>query len=271
MKMRATIWLSAILVGLLLVAADVTGPGSHGPAGAAAQGQALLVDSDFEANENGQALRSREDPQGWYESRRDGKEGRLLLKLSTKKVGGNATHKAMIKASPEFNTYVSQALSSSQTGSLALQWDLYVKEILPPFNRSAFQMLGDSSVKGRGPNGNGAERFVFLGFMNAEQEGKMNLFALEGYAVDEGAGRGWDDRTVLIEGLDLKHWYTVRVDVNIAEGFYEVSLPGVHDTPIRVKAYKTKKSPIPEEVTHVSFASWNDGPGTFYVDNVRQP
>ena len=24
----------------------------------------------------------------------------------------------------------------------------------------------------------------------------------------------------------------------------------------------------PEQITHLSFASWNDGPGTFYVDNV---
>ena len=25
----------------------------------------------------------------------------------------------------------------------------------------------------------------------------------------------------------------------------------------------------PSKLTHVSFASWNDGPGTFYIDNVR--
>lgn len=266
MKTRATIWLSAILAGLALVAADVTGPGSHGPAGAAAQGQALLVDGDFEANENGQALRSREDPQGWYESRGDGKDGRLQLKLSTKKVGDNTTNKAMVKASPEFNTYVSQKLSAPQTGTFSLQWDLYVKEIFPPYNRSAFQMIGNTSVKGRGPNATGRERFVFLGFMNAEQEGKINLFAFEG-----GQGGNWDDRTVLIRDLDIEHWYTVRVDVDVAGEFYEVSLPGVSDAPIRVNAHKTKKSPIPEEVTHVSFASWNDGPGTFYVDNVRRP
>ena len=33
--------------------------------------------------------------QDWYESRRDGKEGRALLKLSTKDIGGNATRKAV--------------------------------------------------------------------------------------------------------------------------------------------------------------------------------
>jgi len=84
-------------------------------------GGPLILDGGFEQNQSGKQLRSREEPQGWYESRGDGKDGRLLLSLSTKKVGGNATHKAMIKASPSFNTYLSQRFSEPQSGRVALR------------------------------------------------------------------------------------------------------------------------------------------------------
>jgi len=233
-------------------------------ASASAQGT-LVVDGDFEQNEKGQQLRAKEDPRGWYESRKDGKAARLLLKLSKKSVGGNKTTKAMIKASPEYNTYLSQAFAQPISDHLEMQWDVYVKEIFPPYNRSAFQILGDSSIKGRGPNATGRERFVFLGFENIPgSDSKINLFAFEG-----GVDVEWDKKTLLVENLDLKHWYTVKVVLDVKAGFYHVSMPGVSDKPVKLKAFKTKKHPIPEEITHVSFASWNDGPGTFYIDNVR--
>ncbi|MFC1572379.1 hypothetical protein ACFL6M_02160 [Candidatus Eisenbacteria bacterium] len=224
----------------------------------------LLVDGDFESNETGKQLRAREEPQGWYESRRDGSEGRLLLKLSTKKVGRNESRKAMIKASPQFNTYLSQRLAAPQEGRLSISWDVYVREILPPYNRSAFQMIGNASVKGRGPNGAGAERFVFLGFENAEKPGKINLFAFEG-----GPDQEWDTRTLVASDLDLKRWHTIAVDVDVEKQTYSVSIQGVSEAPVQVRAFKSKKKPVPKVLTHVSFASWNDGPGTFYVDNVR--
>ncbi len=224
----------------------------------------LLVDGDFESNETGKQLRKREEPQGWYESRKDTKEGSKLLKLSTKKIGRNATKKAMIKASPQFNTYLSQRLAESQDGRFSLMWDIYVRQILPPYNRSAFQMLGNDSVRKRGPNATGAERFVFLAFENAAVAGKINLFAFEG-------GEQWDKRKLLVPNLDLKRWYTVCVDVDVQGEAYLVSMPGVTEKPLRVQAYETKKKPIPKVLTHISFASWNDGPGTFYIDNVRRP
>jgi hypothetical protein len=36
-----------------------------------------------------------------------------------------------------------------------------------------------------------------------------------------------------------------------------------------VKGFVTKDKPTPKELTHVSFATWNDGPGVFYIDNVK--
>lgn len=265
MKVHGGIWCLALLLTAAWLATDFAGPGPAGPAAAGAQ-PPLLVDSDFNDNDSYAELRRLKKPQSWYESRNDGKWGPKQLKLSKKNIGGNNTRKAMVKANPKYNTYVSQEFSRPLTGPFSLQWDIYVREILPPFNRSAFQMIGNTSVKGKGPNGTGRERFVFLGFMNGEAEGTMNLFAFEG-----GEGNEWDDRTILVRGLELKEWYTIRVDVNVEKHWYEVSVEGVTEEPLRVKAYKTKRSPVPKTLTHVSFASWNDGPGTFYVDNVLEP
>jgi hypothetical protein len=226
----------------------------------------LIVDGDFEANPNSVALRNRGNGPGWYESRRDGKEGRDLLQLSQKPVASNATRKAMIKASPARNTYLTQQFVVPQTGPFALQWDILVKEILPPFNRSAFQMIGNASVRGRGPNGAGKERFVFLGFESATSPGRMNLFAYEGGETEQ-----WDTKRILIPGLVLGKWYTVRVAVDVPHQGYTVEVLGTSDGPVRVAAFHTKGAKPPTMLTHVSFASWNDGPGTFYIDNVREP
>ncbi|MEZ4651543.1 MAG: hypothetical protein R3E97_22645 [Candidatus Eisenbacteria bacterium] len=226
----------------------------------------LIVDGDFESNQSGKDLRTEEDPRGWYESRRDSKEARLQLKLSTKPIGGNETQKAMIKGDPKLNTYLSQRLGKPQEKPFSLRWDVYVKEIGSDANRSCFQMVGSNTEKGKGPNAVGAERFVFLGFENAATKGKMNLFAFEG-----GKDKDWSTRTMLVPDLDLGKWYTVAVAVDPAGKRYTVSVDGVTAKPAAVRAFETKKGTVPKSLTHVSFASWNDGPGTFYVDNVRVP
>ncbi|MCK4304129.1 MAG: hypothetical protein KAY24_07810 [Candidatus Eisenbacteria sp.] len=255
------------LAALLFLATLSAFPGE--PASAPGQDE-LLIDGSFEAISSGNQLRNRRtDRKGWYESRRDkrnGESGRKFLKLSTKPIGGNETHKAMIKASPEFNTYLSQSFSGPQDGRFSLKWDIYVKEILPPFNRSAFQMIGNASVKGRGPNGAGPERFVFLAFENAAAPGKLDLFAFEGISPEK-----WDQRTLVVSNLDIKKWHTIVVDVNVPKKVYFVSVPGVTTEPVRLRAFKSKKKSVPEVLTHISFASWDDGPGTFYVDNVGRP
>jgi len=235
--------------------------------GEARAAAALIVDGDFESVKDGNDLRGRKDA-GWYESRNIGgdKDARLQLMMSTNAVGGNATRKAMIKGDPKYNTYLSQALGEPQKARFSMQWDVFVREIMPPFNRSAFQMIGNAKARGRGPNGSGPERFVFLGFENAGRPGKMNLFAFEGKNAD-----AWDERTLLVADLDLEKWYTIRVDVDTAGKSYQVTVAGVTQTPLTVAAFRVKKTNPPDALTHVSFASWDDGPGTFYIDNVRVP
>jgi len=219
----------------------------------------LVLDGDFETTTKGSDLRRDAKGQDWYESRKDTDEGRGLLMLSTKKIGGNRTHKAMIKAHPELNTYLSQRLAEPQTFFLTASYDIYLKEILADDNRSGFCFVGGIKDKKGGPNSTGKERFVFLGFENAAEPGKVNLFAREGDS-------NWAGRTIVAENLDLKTWYTIVISANIPEGLYEVSVDGVTE-PFEVESFYYKGR-TPEELTHISFGSWDDGAGTFYIDNV---
>ena len=108
------------------------------------------IDGGFEAIQKSSELRKDSDGQDWYESRKD-RQGRKLLMLSTKKIGGNRTHKAMIKAHPELNTYLSHRLTEPQDLVLSATFDIYIREILPDDNRSAFIMLGGLKDKKGGP------------------------------------------------------------------------------------------------------------------------
>jgi len=218
----------------------------------------VLVDGSFEAQKSSGDLRKDGKGLDWYESRDDG-EGAKLLMLSSKDVGGNASKKAMLKAHPDLNSYLSQRLAAPIKVAATLHYDLFVREILPDDNRSAFCFLGGIKDKQGGPNSTGAERFVFLGCENAATPGKMNLFAREG-------ANDWAKRTLVAKDLELGKWHTIVVEVNVAEGFYAVHVEG-RTQPFELESFFTKGK-TPSQLTHLSFASWNDGAGTFYVDNV---
>ena len=229
-------------------------------AAAAAESMAeLIVNGDFEALTSGKYLRADNKGQDWYESRKDG-AGRDLLVLSTKKVGGNATKKAMIKADPELNTYLSQRFAAPQTGTFSLQYDVFIREIRPEYDRSAFFFIGAIKDKKGGPCSTGKERFVLLGFENSEEEGLVNLFVREGSSK-------WADKTYIAFDLPLKTWHTITVAVDVPNAVYTVAVAGILE-PYEVEAFYYKGKAL-SELTHISFASWNDGAGTFYIDNVR--
>jgi hypothetical protein len=219
----------------------------------------LIVDGDFAATGSSMALRADNKGQDWGESRNDTKAGHRLLFLSKKSVAGNVTPKALIKANPDLNTYLSQRFTTPQTGEFTVRYDILVREILPDDNHSAFFMVGNDSDKKGGPNSTGAERFVFVGFENATEKGKINLFA-------RGGSGGWEKRTIVAPNLDLGKWYTIEVVVYPSDALYAVSVKGVTQ-PVEVEAFKAGKKP-PKKLTHLSFSSWNDGAGTFYIDNV---
>ncbi len=219
----------------------------------------LVPGGNFEDVKNGKDLRRDTKGLDWYESRKDTPDGSNLLKLSKKNIKGNKTKKAMVKAHPELNTYLTYRLAEPQTMALTASYDILVKEILPDDNRSAFMFLGTVKDKKGGPNSTGRERFVFLGFENAETPGKLNLFAREG------SGK-WAERTLVAEGLSTDTWYTIHVEANIPEGYYSVTVDGVVEG-FELESFYSKGK-TPSKISHISFASWNDGAGTFYVDNV---
>jgi hypothetical protein len=219
----------------------------------------LVVDGDFEKQKNGDDLRKDSKGSDWYESRKDTEEGHKLVILSKRKVGGNRTRKAMFKAHPELNTYLSHRLTRPLELAASASFDIYIREILADDNRSGFFFMGGIKDKKGGPNSTGKERFVFLGFENAETPGKMNLFAREGT-------EGWAGKTIVARDLDLKTWYTILIEAEIPEAYYSVEVKGVTE-PYDLESFFTR-SKTPEAISHISFASWNDGAGTFYVDNV---
>jgi hypothetical protein len=227
-------------------------------AGSALAGE-LVVDGDFENHKNGAQLRKDGKGSDWYESRKDTEEGSALLKLSTRNVGGNSTKKAMIKAHPELNTYLSHRLTEPQDFLVTVSFDIFIREILPDDNRSAFIMLGTIKDKKGGPNSTGKERFVFMGFENGTEPGTINLFAREGQTK-------WAEKTMVLEGLKLEKWYTITIEANVAEAFYTVEVDGEGE-PFELESFYSQGK-TPEKISHISFASWNDGAGTFYVDNV---
>jgi hypothetical protein len=221
----------------------------------------LIKDGGFEGAKKSTSLRRNDKGQDWYESRKDKKAGPKLLLLSTKTVAGNATHKAMIKGHPDLNTYLTQKLAVAQTGRCLLSYDVCVKEILPDDNRSAFCFLGASYDKKGGPNSTAKERFLFLGWENSPTTpGKLNLFARE-------ADKDWTARTVLARDEAPMTWHHVEAAVDVKAGTYKVRVDGGAWSK-DLKAVRSPDGTWPKRLSYVSFASWNDGAGTFYVDNV---
>ena len=220
----------------------------------------LVVDGGFEAQKNGDDLRRDGKGSDWYESRKDTEAGHKLVILSKRKVGKNGTQKAKIIANPDLNTYLSHRLARPLELAASASFDIRIKEILADDNRSCFFFMGGIKDKSGGPNSTGRERFVFIGFENAATPGKVNLFAREG-------GEPWAGKTLVAADLDLDKWYTIKIEAEIPEAYYSVQVVGVTE-PYELEAFMTKGR-TPGKITHISFASWNDGAGTFYVDNVH--
>jgi len=228
-------------------------------------GGALLVDNYFDDSADSADLRANGAGQDWYESREDSSPGPMLLTLDETDVAGNASKKAKLTAStqaPGGNVYVSQEFGAAQNGEFAVQWDIYVdsiENISGAPDRAGWMLIGDNTVSPPGPNSDNSERFVYMGFFKdgGGTSGTMDLVARD-------RNDGWTSFTTLATGLNLEQWYTIKVECNVTAGTYDVYVDGVlQATAVTSRNAKT-------EVTHISFAQWDDGAGTFYVDNVYQ-
>jgi len=149
--------------------------------------------------------------------------------------------------------------------TFAIQWNVYVDKIFDDGNRDrgALMMLGDNSDGTKGPNSASSERYVFLAFWCPDGGGDnpgdtMSLIARE-------PGDSYEDSSAwreIASGLSFDTWHTIKVTCDLIDNTYDVYVNGDlvgNDIP----AYSPK-----DIITHISFAQWNDGAGTFYVDDV---
>ncbi len=229
----------------------------------------FLVDTDFEASTDSADLRADSAWQDWYESRGDDSS---LLKLNMSNVGGNDTQKAEFTASLTGNAYLTQEFGTPPTGTFTVQWKIFVDSILDDADRdrSAFMLIGDDSVNtgsdaGKGPNSTGDERFVFMAFYSpggGDSGNTLSLIALE-------QGGTYNDSstwTEIASGLSFDTWHTITVTGDLNADTYDVTINNDASPAATVDAVTPKTS-----VTHISFAQWNDGAGSFFVDDVRDP
>jgi hypothetical protein len=208
----------------------------------------LLLDNDFEASVDDADLRDNAVEQDWYESRNDIP---TQITLDETEVAGNIGKKAKFTGSTSGNAYLSQEFSTPQTGQFSLEWDIYMVEIVSGF-KSGWMFVGDDANNKDGPSSTGGDRFMRMSFANAGP-GKMDLVARHGTGSTD---------VVVVSDLNLNQWYHIRVDIDVDADTYTVYVDGEEKGTYGAQTLKSA-------VTHISFATWNDGPGTFYIDNVE--
>lgn len=218
----------------------------------------MIADSYFDIDATSAALRADGPGQDWYESRGANPE---LLELDATNVAGNITNKARLVGSPAGNVYLSQELGEPQYNRFAVEWDILVEEILDISSpdRTGWMLIGDDTDPNRpGPNSDPAERFVQMAFFRdgGGTFGTMDLVARE-------RGASFTGFTTVATGLDIGQWYTIKVVCDLLSDTYDVYINDVYEATLT--SYSEKSS-----VTHISFGQWNDGAGTFYVDNVME-
>jgi len=214
-----------------------------------------LQDSQFEDSADSEDLRYNSPGiRDWYESRNDDPS---LLTLDVTNVGGNASKKVKFTGSSQDNAYVSQEFAEVRSGHFTVEWDVYVDSINDLWSnpdRGAWMMIGTEAANG--PNSSFSNQFVSMAFAKdgGGDSGTMDLVA-------RGPTDEWTAFTTVSTDMGLDTWYTITVDVNMAAGSYDIYVDDLFQA--TMSAY----SPL-SAVTHISFATWNDGAATAYFDNV---
>ncbi len=227
----------------------------------------LLVAPGFDSPADSTALRTQGPGRSWYESRNDNPG---LLSLEESEIGGNAGKKAKFTASASASVYATQRFGSPQDDRFAVRWQIYVDTILDDADRdrSALMLIGDDSVNtgddaGKGPNSTGAERFVYMAFYSpdgGDSGDNMSLIALE----PKGSFNDSSTWLEIASDLSFDTWHTITVVCNLTSDTYDVYI-NENITPVATVAAYTAKSSL----THISFAQWAEGAGTYYVDDVE--
>jgi hypothetical protein len=173
---------------------------------------------------------------------------------------GNATKKAKFTGTSSYNTYMSQALPATlSSGTFTVQWDIYVDSIVnvAATDRSGWMFLGNNSNGIQGPSSTDVERWAMLSWakVGGGDTGAVSL-----------TYRDRDDAlatfSLASSTLALDTWYTVKLVGSPTTDTYDIY---VNDM-LQVSGATSRYANV--DPSYISFASWNDGAGTFYVDNV---
>jgi len=214
----------------------------------------LIMDSDFDMAQYID-LRDNSPFQDWYESRNDDP---TILDINTENISGNDGYKAKLEANTKDNAYLTQEFEA-QSGFFRLQWDIFVDNITDSavyVDRAAIMFIGDHSTNNwRGPNYGAAQNFAWLAFYKdgGAETGTMDLVATN-FAGEE----------IVLTEMNLDQWYTMKVIGNTDTDTYDVFVDDV----LIAQGISSRRAK--DNVTHISFAQWNDGAGTFYIDNVQE-
>jgi hypothetical protein len=219
----------------------------------------LIADGTFDVSLISQELRENAPYQDWYESRN---QNPSLLILDENNVGGNTGKKALLSGntSSNQNVYLTQDFRVPLNESFSVQWDVYVERILNRTtnpDRAAIMLIGDNvPFSNNGPNYQAVRNFAWLAFYKdgGAEDGVADLVT----TINNGS------EVILASGVSLDAWHTIRVDGDLITDKYDVYLDNILvGSGISARTNKTS-------VTHISFAQWNDGAGTFYIDNVME-
>jgi hypothetical protein len=227
----------------------------------------ILADPMFDVSIDSADLIANGTAQDWYESRG---VAASLVTLDTTVVGENRGKKAALKGYSGANpAYLTQEFNPPQTGIFSVSFDIYIDRINDNanFDRTGHIFLGDDSTAGSGPCATGSERFVCLAFYDSTPPGDTgNDLSL---IVRNKTSQTWSDSTTwrnLASGLSYDTWYTLKLEVNMANRSYNVFINNVPLGTIVVNNEYVSPS-----LTHMSFFTGGQSKGDFYVDNVYAP
>jgi len=234
----------------------------------------FLADNDFEASMDSDDFGFNSAGQDWYESR--GLEPTWLM-LNETNVDGNASKKAFLQYGDNDNyVYLTQEFTPSQTGVFTISFDINIDAIDDDGDRDRTGMIyigDDSDSPGEGgPNSGSAERSVFLTFFDPDigsGDDDLQIRAREFRHDHATIPQSWNTTsawTLVESDLSYDTWYTIRLEVNVAGGTYDVYVDDI----LRGDDINKYEDYSSSSVSHISFSSGLQARGDFYVDNVME-
>jgi uncharacterized repeat protein (TIGR02543 family) len=231
-----------------------------------------LTDPNFDASIDSNDLRKNSVGQDWYESRWafGGTGNSSLLTLDTNNIGGNAGKKAALKNyGIRGDAYLTQEFTTAITETFTISFDIYIDRIEDNANydRTGHIYVGNDQYTDTCPTGSFNERFVFLAFYDAtpgDSGNDLEIRARTSSSQDYTKTSTW---TSVATGLSYDKWYTIKIEVKVADGTYDVYVNGeIARANIPKYSGYTSKS-----ITFIAFQADSDGRGDFYIDNVYSP